>query len=246
MSLVFNIRSYNNNSFRSYANTSNGATFYLYKLTGGSSSTSYNITCSDTEHGSISASPTTATQGSEITLTATPANGYKLGSWDVKDANNNAITVNGGKFTMPASNVTVSATFVENGSSSGEETITSGTFTFSDSKLTLTLESGVVIEQSKVSGSTNVNSSYNTVSTLRIYKGHALTFSGKTFTKIEIVVNDTYYGNTLSANSGTITPTSTSGGTIIWEGESDNVVITNNATSTNTQLRTASFKVTYE
>ena len=126
-----------------------------------------------------------------------------------------------------------------------EESITSGTFTSANSKLTLTLDSGVTIEQSRVSGTTAVNATYNTVSTLRVYKGHALTFSGKTFTKIEITVTGTYYGNSLTASSGTITPTSTSGGTIVWEGESDNVVITNTATASNVQLRTNSFKVTY-
>ena len=125
------------------------------------------------------------------------------------------------------------------------ESITSGTFTSANSKLTLTTSSGITIEQSKVSGSTAVNASYNTVSTLRVYKGHALTFSGKTFKRIEIKVDGTNYGNSLTANTGTLTPTTTSGGTIVWEGESDSVVITNNATSSNTQLRTKSFSVTY-
>jgi len=132
-----------------------------------------------------------------------------------------------------------------NGNTSTTENITSGTFTSANSELTLTLSSGVTIKQSKVSGSTSVNATYNTVSTLRVYKGHALTFSGKTFTRIEIKVNGTYYGNTLTANTGTLTPTSTSGGTIVWEGESDNVVITNTATGSNVQLRTTSFTVTY-
>lgn len=126
-----------------------------------------------------------------------------------------------------------------------EETIDTGTFTFANSKLSFTTSSGVKIEQSKVSGSTTVNSSYNTVSTLRVYKGHALTFTGKTFTRIEITVKGTKYGNTLTANTGTLTPTSDSGGTIVWVGESDSVVITNTATETNVQLHTQSFFVVY-
>ena len=124
------------------------------------------------------------------------------------------------------------------------QSITEGTFTLVNEELTLTT-GGVTIKQSKVSGSTAVNSTHNTVATLRVYKGHALTFTGKTFTRIEIVVQGNAYGNTLTCNTGTLTPTSTSGGTIVWEGASDNVQIINNATETNTHLETRSFQITY-
>ena len=73
--------------------------------------TSRNVTCNAVEHGSISASPTTAYAGDIITLTATPDAGYNLDHWDVRDASNNAITVTNDQFTMPDSDVTVSATF---------------------------------------------------------------------------------------------------------------------------------------
>ena len=55
---------------------------------------------------------TSAFMGDVITLTATPDSGYCLGSWTVKDASNNNSTVTNNQFTMPDSNVTVSATFV--------------------------------------------------------------------------------------------------------------------------------------
>ena len=74
--------------------------------------TSHTVTCNATQNGSISATPTTAYAGETITLTATPAANYALESWSVKDANNNTIAVNNNQFTMPDSNVTVSATFV--------------------------------------------------------------------------------------------------------------------------------------
>ena len=61
--------------------------------------------------GSISADAETADAGEEITLTATPAAGYQLASWTVKDADDNDVTVTNNKFTMPASNVTVTAAF---------------------------------------------------------------------------------------------------------------------------------------
>ncbi|MBQ0068660.1 MAG: bacterial Ig-like domain-containing protein [Bacteroidales bacterium] len=73
--------------------------------------TKYNVTIGNIEHGTVTASVAEAAAGSEVTLTATPADGYKFGDWDVKDANNNVITVNNNAFTMPAANVIVSATF---------------------------------------------------------------------------------------------------------------------------------------
>jgi hypothetical protein len=74
------------------------------------------ITVSEVTGGTISAKKgsediTTAQMGDEITLTATPADGYELEAFSVKDADGNAVTVTDGKFTMPAGNVTVSATF---------------------------------------------------------------------------------------------------------------------------------------
>lgn len=64
-------------------------------------------------NGTVSANVTEAPEGATVTLNATPAAGYQFGTWDVKDASNNPITVTDNKFTMPAANVTVSATFVE-------------------------------------------------------------------------------------------------------------------------------------
>ena len=72
----------------------------------------HTVTCNTTQNGTISANPTSAYKGDIVTLTATPAAGYCLGSWTVKDASNNTITVTNNQFTMPDSNVTVSATFV--------------------------------------------------------------------------------------------------------------------------------------
>ncbi len=71
---------------------------------------SYSITCNTIDNGTISASTTSAFAGDEITLTATPTTGYVLDSWSVKDASNNTVEVTNNKFTMPASNVIVSAT----------------------------------------------------------------------------------------------------------------------------------------
>jgi len=65
------------------------------------------------ENGTISASPATAYKNETVTLSATPAAGYYFGEWTVTDAGNNTIPVSNNQFTMPDSDVTVSATFVQ-------------------------------------------------------------------------------------------------------------------------------------
>lgn len=61
--------------------------------------------------GSVSADLTTAKENTEVTLSITPNQGYSFSSLSVKDADNKDVSVNNYKFTMPASNVVVSATF---------------------------------------------------------------------------------------------------------------------------------------
>ncbi len=73
----------------------------------------HSVTCNTVEGGTISASVSSAYMGDEVTLTATADDGYFFSAWDVRDANNSPITVSNNKFTMPNSNVTVSATFVQ-------------------------------------------------------------------------------------------------------------------------------------
>ena len=126
---------------------------------------------------------------------------------------------------------------------SKSETI-SGTFTFADSKLSLTTASGITIVQEKVSGSNAVNSDYKTATALRVYVGHSLTFSGKTITKIEFTHSSSYKGSDgISANVGTYSQGSSSS---TWTGESTNVVITNSGGSTTRQLRPTQIVVYYK
>ena len=61
--------------------------------------------------GTLSASTTSAAEGTVVTLTATPNEGFELTSWEVVDSDANVIEVDDNKFTMPAANVTVSGTF---------------------------------------------------------------------------------------------------------------------------------------
>lgn len=69
----------------------------------------YTVTVQSAEHGTISATPTTAVKGTVITVTATPDNGYELAT----------LTANGAdikskkQFTMPSADVTVAGTFTK-------------------------------------------------------------------------------------------------------------------------------------
>ena len=78
---------------------------------------------SDAKRGSVSSDATEhIAAGTPVTLTATPNPGYEFVSYTVTDADSNPVTVTDGKFTMPASPVTVSASFI-----AIEYTITCGT-----------------------------------------------------------------------------------------------------------------------
>ncbi|WP_296331605.1 DUF1566 domain-containing protein [uncultured Treponema sp.] len=80
----------------------------------------YTVTiASGIEHGTVTADKTSAEKDATVTLTLSASNGYEFGTLSVMDASNAEITTTtvteGSKytFTMPESNVTVSATFTE-------------------------------------------------------------------------------------------------------------------------------------
>lgn len=124
---------YNGSDWRCYTSSSTnigGQSFAFYKYTSGSTitytdfSTScsapvlYEITVNNTEHGTITTSPNaTAASGSTVTVTITPDEWYELATLTVEDENESPIALNGEgntrTFTMPESNVAISATFVE-------------------------------------------------------------------------------------------------------------------------------------
>ena len=86
---------------------------------GGSSTPKYAVTTPDkTENGSLDVTPKNAKKGSDVTITVTPDEGYEVDEIVAKDANGNKLTLkdNGDgtySFTMPASKVTITATFAE-------------------------------------------------------------------------------------------------------------------------------------
>ena len=89
-------------------------------LSGGGVST-YTITLESTKNGTVTVAPKTASKGTTVTLTVEPDKGYTLETLTVTDKNGNEIELTNkgdGKytFTMPASKVTVTATFMEDNS----------------------------------------------------------------------------------------------------------------------------------
>ena len=86
---------------------------------GGSSSPSYSVTIPNkTENGTVTVSPRSAEKGDTVTITAKPDSGYQLDDLAVTDKNGKELKLTdkgNGKytFTMPASKVTVTPTFVK-------------------------------------------------------------------------------------------------------------------------------------
>ena len=71
----------------------------------------YSISAVQAANGTVTADKAAATAGETVRLTAKTNDGYRLAGITVRDASNHDVTVNGDQFTMPASNVTVTASF---------------------------------------------------------------------------------------------------------------------------------------
>lgn len=111
----------------------------------------YNITLpSASDMGSVSVASTTANYGDTVTLIVSPVTGYELApsSLKVVDSNSASVTVTNNTFTMPASNVTVSASFqkvvysiANTESADGKITLDKSSANYRDT-VTLTVEPG--------------------------------------------------------------------------------------------------------
>ena len=93
-------------------------TFYGYPDDGGSTTTptSYGITVSAAENGTVKSSNSSAAKDATVTITVTPGEGYVLDTLTVTDKDNNTVSLTKVSdtqytFKMPASAVTVKATF---------------------------------------------------------------------------------------------------------------------------------------
>ena len=95
----------------------NGLVAYVHLKEGGSGGnggtpqpTKYNVTVNSDGNGTASAAPTTAEAGDTVTVTATPSEGYELDAITATWSGGN-LEVRNGEFTMPAGDVTVTASF---------------------------------------------------------------------------------------------------------------------------------------
>ena len=87
----------------------------------------YTVTVNESTNGSVSVNPAGGNYQAEITLTITPDPGYELDVLTVVDEAQNPVDVADNKFEMPASNVTVTATFKKSDLTVKVETPTNGT-----------------------------------------------------------------------------------------------------------------------
>lgn len=118
------VRTYNNQElntsiFTFHVKHVNGAgrataTFSNFEVTLKKNTELYTVTCTTAVGGSVQASHSSAYVSEIVKLTSVPEYGYVLQGYTVTDENNNEIAVSpNSTFVMPASNVTVSATFAK-------------------------------------------------------------------------------------------------------------------------------------
>ena len=178
----------------------------------------------------------------EEVATVDPATGVVQVKNTVGIANITAVAVASSQYRMGTASYAINVT---PNIQTTEYTIPKNTeLTFANDQLTATVN-GITIVQAKKSGNTKVNTSYATVNTMRVYKGHTLSLSGKTFTKIVIKCKSGKYGNSLSVNTGTVS-IDKKNNTVVWEGYSAAAVtIYNESTESNVQLHPDTIIVTY-
>ncbi len=233
----------------------------IYKLDGSGTDTplivvddnEYTITVAEAENGTVEASATAAKKGNEITLTITPAEGYALDVLSVKDSENNDVEVKDNMFTMPASNVTVSATFIQSSTTTVTKTMTE---IVSSNNYTVSAGSDVTCYTSfklndivtvSTSGEANCGSFWgDTTKEWRLYQnkggdvsisvpdGYSLVSAKITFTTTN---NGALYDGSTKVSSGE--ELSLSGNSKTW-------TVGNTGTATNGQVRITKIEVTYE
>ena len=160
--------------------------------------------------------------GDEVTLlpnTFTPASGFVWSAWSVKDKDNNDIPVTSGKFTMPASNVTVTAQWVVD---NGMARLYRSDDTEDANSPYATLAEAVAAAQDgdKIVLQRNVADGAGIMLTKDDHKTLTIDFGGYTYTAVSPGVgsagtqNQAFHlekGNTVTLRNGTIT---SSGSTI--------------------------------
>ena len=120
---------------------------------------SYTITkaTSPSGAGTVTTSANSATMGTTVTVSQTPATGYYFNGWQTSPA----LTITSGSFTMPASNVTITAKYLRRSTASLNTTTLTGNGSVT---LTISTESSAYTHKYKVSFGTNMETSWVNVS----------------------------------------------------------------------------------
>ena len=229
-----------------FKSTANNKKFFVVNLpitisgTVSSSSTpptpTYTVTATSNNNswGTVSVDKATAAEDATVTITTTPASGYELTSLTATDGESNPVTITNNQFTMPASNVTVNATFAALPPVLGAVTFSpAGGNYSSEQNVTISATNAEEIWYSTVSQAAAVKNGANaTQYTSAIHIGEGSTTLYAT----------AYLGESTTTGSATYTVTipdvgdgmelytfSMSGSTINFaNGDSDNFSITNN------------------
>ena len=104
-------------------NTNKGTVWYILLEKGEAEPepATFAITIAATENGTVSADVENAAEGDKVTLTITPAEGYELDQLSVAAGETAVEVAEDNTFTMPAAEVTVTATFKESAGEPGDE-----------------------------------------------------------------------------------------------------------------------------
>lgn len=190
----------------------------------GSTVVTYDITIAETENGTVKA-PASAAAGTEVSVTVSPASGYKLDVLTVTDAKGNAVEHNGYKFIMPESAVTVSATF------KAVDTIDFGEHSFVPNQVELTEDketfsltgsaNGYTVVVKKNDGATTPI--YNaTVQDMRVYaKGTVTITSDEPFNEVVFAISEQGLKRlaTITADCGNVAAQAAGDNTVTWTSE---------------------------
>lgn len=191
----------------------------------GSTVVTYDINIAETENGTVKA-PASAAAGVEVSVTVSPASGYKLDVLTVTDAKGNAVELDGYKFTMPESAVTVSATF------KAVDIIDFGEHSFVPNQVELTKDdaafsltgsaNGYTVVAKKGEGSTSTPVYNATAQDMRVYAKGTLTItSDEPFNEVVFAISEQGLKRQapITADCGEVAAQTAGDNTVTWTSE---------------------------
>ncbi len=201
--------------------------------TKGANDNYYKVTIQQSNGGTITVDKLVAKEGEQVTVTAKPESGYQLGTVTVTDSNNQSTTISNNTFTMPAGDVTITATFKAK-PAAPTFSLASGTYTSSQSVTISAAEGATIYYTTDGSEPTTSSSKYTasiTISSTTTLKAIAVVAAG---TSSE-VATATYIIRTGGGGGGGGGGSSTTTETTTNPDGSTTTTVTNNITGTVTE-----------